>query len=93
MVCTEVTTNEAALMRQKKIICYDWLACPLPACSHRLSASTPWMDVLVGMRQVRPMQVLKKKATEEKQKLVDTCVAHSFLHLYLLIGKIKAIDC
>ena len=40
------------------------------------------------------MQVLKKKkATEEKQKWVDTCVAHSFLHLYLLIGKIKAIDC
>lgn len=36
---------------------------------------------------------VKEKATEEKQKLVDTCVAHSFLHLYLLIRKIKAIDC
>lgn len=39
------------------------------------------------------MQVLKKKPLKRKKKLVDTCVAHSFLHLYLLIGKIKAIDC
>lgn len=41
------------------------------------------------------MQVLKKKPLkkETKKKLVNTCVAHSFLHLYLLIGKIKAIDC
>lgn len=28
-----------------------------------------------------------KKATEEEQNLLGTCVAHSFLHLYLLIGK------
>lgn len=39
------------------------------------------------------MQVLKKKPLKRNIKLVDTCVAHSFLHLYLLIRKIKAIDC
>lgn len=56
---------------------------------------TPRMDVISGNEAIQPMQVLKKKkkATEDKQKLVDTCVAHSFLHLYLLIGKIEAIDC
>lgn len=46
-----------------------------------------------GNEANRPMQVLKKKPLKRKKKLVDTCVAHSFLHLYLLIGKIKAIDC
>lgn len=64
-MCTEVTTNKTALMR-KKNICYDFVSV-FPACSHRLSASIPWMDVLVGMRQFRPMQVLKKKPLKRKQ--------------------------
>lgn len=51
-----------------------------------------------GDEAVQPMQVLKtkplkKETKKKKKKLVNTCVAHSFLHLYLLIGKIKAIDC
>lgn len=46
-----------------------------------------------GNEAIRAHAGVKEKATEEKQKLVDTCVAHSFLHLYLLIGKIKAIGC
>lgn len=50
-----------------------------------------------GDEAVQPMQMLQKKPlkkeTKKKKKLVNTCVAHSFLDLYLLIGKIKAIDC
>lgn len=49
-----------------------------------------------GNEAIQPMQVLnrrKKKPLKREKKLVDTCVAHSFLHLYLLIGKIKAIVC
>ena len=60
----------------------------------QIKAPANSMDgLLVGMNEaIRPMQSVKekKKATEEKQKLVDTCVAHSFLHLYLLIGKNKS---
>lgn len=76
--------------KKNKVICYDLLACPQHAATDQVPALHGW--VLVGMRRFKPMHVLKekKKATEEKQKLVDTCVAHSFLHLYLLIGKNKS---
>lgn len=69
-----------------------WFVRVSPACSHRLSASTPCMYGCISGNEAISAHagVKEKKATEEKQKLVDTCVAHSFLHLYLLIRKNKS---
>ena len=46
IVCAEVRG------KKKKILL--WFVSVFPACSHRSSVSTPWMDVLVGMRQLGP---------------------------------------
>lgn len=69
------------------------LACPQHAATVQIKRQQSKDGSISMNKATGPMQVLKEKATKEKQKLVDTCVSHSLLHLYLLIRKIKAIDC
>lgn len=87
-LCAQDETN-------KENICYALLAHSQHAATDEASALRVWR--INGNEAVGPMQVLKggekkNKPLKRNKNLENTCVAQSFLHLYLLI-KIKAVDC